>query len=115
MEVPDYLKLAVASLDLGSDSEVLDVAAGTGLLFRAVSLRVGRVVALDITPEMLAEGRAAAGRKGITNVTFEQGVADIRARWQDHVRASCGSYRGREAVREYRLVSGSTLPERRIL
>jgi ubiquinone/menaquinone biosynthesis C-methylase UbiE len=76
MEVPDYLKLAVASLDLGSDSEVLDAAAGTGLLFRAVSPRVGRVVALDITPEMLAERRAAAGRKGITNVTFEQGVAE---------------------------------------
>jgi ubiquinone/menaquinone biosynthesis C-methylase UbiE len=73
MEVPDYLKLAVASLDLGSDSEVLDVAAGTGLLFRAVSPRVGRVVALDITPEMLAEGRPAASREGITNIAFEQG------------------------------------------
>ena len=71
--MPDYLKLAVASLDLGSDTEVLDVAAGTGLLFRAVSPRVGRVVALDITPEMLAEGRAAAGREGITNIAFEQG------------------------------------------
>ena len=48
--MPDYLKLAVASLDLGSDSEVLDVAAGTGLLFRAFSPRVGRVVALWTLP-----------------------------------------------------------------
>jgi ubiquinone/menaquinone biosynthesis C-methylase UbiE len=63
MEVPDYLKLAVASLDLGSDSEVLDVAAGTGLLFRAVSPRVGRVVALDITPQDAGRG-TRRGRSG---------------------------------------------------
>jgi hypothetical protein len=64
--VPDYLKLAVASLDLGSDSEVLDAATGTGLLFRAVSLRVGRVVALDITPEVPAERESARRRPGFS-------------------------------------------------
>jgi len=38
----------------------------------------------------------------------------VHARRQDHVRPHCGSRRGRETVRG-QAVSGSTLPERRIL
>src|SRR5207244_1480683 len=50
--------------------------AGTGLLSRAISPHVKRVVALDITPEMLARGRSKANRQGITNISFEQGAAE---------------------------------------
>ena len=46
------------------DARVLDVAAGSGLLARAFARRAKEVVAVDITPEMLAGGREAATREG---------------------------------------------------
>ncbi len=54
----------------------LDVAAGTGLLARSVAPLVRRVVALDLTPAMLAEGRAAADRDHLANVVFLRGAAE---------------------------------------
>lgn len=76
MEVSPHLRWAMDLLDTRPHFDVLDVAAGTGLLSRALSARVKRVTASDITPEMLAEGRAAAEREGVSNVTFEQGAAE---------------------------------------
>jgi SAM-dependent methyltransferase len=55
---------------------VLDVAAGTGLLGRAIAPRVKEVIAVDITPEMLAHGRQEADREGIGNIRFEEGAAE---------------------------------------
>jgi ubiquinone/menaquinone biosynthesis C-methylase UbiE len=54
---------------------VLDVAAGTALFGRALASRVAEVVAIDITPEMLRTGKAAAGGTGVSNVTFLLGDA----------------------------------------
>lgn len=48
----------VASLDLAPDALVLDVAAGTGLVSRALARAGARVVALDPSPAMLTAGRA---------------------------------------------------------
>jgi 2-polyprenyl-3-methyl-5-hydroxy-6-metoxy-1,4-benzoquinol methylase len=75
-EISPHLRWVVEHLDLQPDFEVLDVAAGTGLLSRAISPHVKRVVALDITPEMLAQGRSEANRQRITNISFEQGAAE---------------------------------------
>jgi SAM-dependent methyltransferase len=72
----DYLHWMVKRLDLQSHFEVLDVAAGTGHLSRAIAPHVKHVVALDLTPEMLAQGRQEAEQQGLTNVVFEQGVAE---------------------------------------
>lgn len=55
----------------------LDVGTGTGHTAIALATRVARVTGTDVTPEMLAEARALAGRRGVGNVTFE--IADVEA------------------------------------
>jgi len=72
---PDLL-WAVDRLPLQPHFAVLDVAAGTGLLGRAIAPRVESVVAVDITPEMLSEGRRQAERERISNIRFEPGAAE---------------------------------------
>ena len=52
-------------------SVALDVATGTGHTAFALAPQVARVVATDITPEMLEEGRRLAAERGITNVKFQ--------------------------------------------
>jgi ubiquinone/menaquinone biosynthesis C-methylase UbiE len=60
---PEYPAAAVAwllgQLGLGAGSTVLDLGAGTGKLTRALTPRVGRVVAVDPGVNMLAQLRAA--------------------------------------------------------
>ena len=55
---PDYdpkaIELVVSRLGLGRDSDVLDLAAGTGKLTRPLTALVGRVVAVEPDPGMLA-------------------------------------------------------------
>jgi ubiquinone/menaquinone biosynthesis C-methylase UbiE len=75
-EIDADLLWAVGLLDLQPRWVVLDVAAGSGLLTRAVAPHVKEVVAVDITPEMLAHGRRQAERDGIANVRFEEGAAE---------------------------------------
>ncbi len=70
------LDWTVESLDLGASHEVLDVAAGTGHLARAMAPRVRRVVALDLSPEMLREGELTAQLQGLSNIQFEEGAAE---------------------------------------
>jgi ubiquinone/menaquinone biosynthesis C-methylase UbiE len=72
----DYLTWMVDQLDLRPSLTVLDVAAGTGHLSRAIAPHVQRVVAVDLTPEMLAQGQCEAEQAGLTNLVFEQGVAE---------------------------------------
>ena len=52
---PD-LQWVARQLPLRRNLSVLDVAAGTGLLSQAVAPKVKRVVALDVTLEMITEG-----------------------------------------------------------
>lgn len=54
---------------------VLDVAAGTGLFGRALAPSVTAVIAVDITPEMLVEGKRGADAAGLTNIVFQRGDA----------------------------------------
>jgi ubiquinone/menaquinone biosynthesis C-methylase UbiE len=71
-----YLQWMVEHLDLQPHFEVLDVAAGTGHLSRAIAPYVKRVVGLDLTPEMLDQGRREAEQQGLMNVVLEQGEAE---------------------------------------
>lgn len=73
---PVYLEWMVENLDLHSHFAVLDVAAGTGHLSRAIAPHVKQVVALDATSEMLREGGRQAEHDGIGNIVFERGLAE---------------------------------------
>ncbi|KAA1424635.1 methyltransferase domain-containing protein [Mumia zhuanghuii] len=53
----------------------LDLAAGTGLVGRALAPHVAHVTCVDATPAMLAQGRAAAESESLTNVAFVLGDA----------------------------------------
>jgi len=57
------------------DALVLDVAAGTGHTAFALAPHVRHVIASDITPEMLNEGRRLKDEGGIANVEFRE--ADV--------------------------------------
>lgn len=61
--------------ELDLEDVVLEVAAGTGLVARAIARRVRHVTALDLTPAMLEQGKREADREGVTNVTFARGDA----------------------------------------
>ncbi len=54
---------------------VLDVSTGTGFTAFAFSMYVARVVAVDLTPEMLEQARRIAQERGITNIEFRE--ADV--------------------------------------
>jgi len=56
------------------DDVCLDVAAGTGLVARALASRTARVLAVDITPAMVSAGAQKARREGL-DVTFVLGDA----------------------------------------
>jgi SAM-dependent methyltransferase len=58
-----------------ADDVCLDVACGTGLVSRALSAEVRHVTALDMTPEMLATGKASADAEHVSNVVFQEGDA----------------------------------------
>jgi ubiquinone/menaquinone biosynthesis C-methylase UbiE len=62
-------------LETTPEDLVLDVAAGTGHVARALAPAVRVVVALDATPAMLAAGKAQADRAGLPNVLFQRGDA----------------------------------------
>ena len=61
--------------ELDLEDVVLEVAAGTGMVSRAIARRVQHVTALALTPAMLAEGKRDADHAGLTNVTFAHGDA----------------------------------------
>ncbi|WP_030173201.1 class I SAM-dependent methyltransferase [Spirillospora albida] len=61
--------------ELDLDDVVLEVAAGTGTLSRAIAHRVRHATALDLVPDLLAEGKREADHAGLVNVTFTHGDA----------------------------------------
>ncbi|HEU5321305.1 MAG TPA: class I SAM-dependent methyltransferase, partial [Methylomirabilota bacterium] len=72
----EYLRWMVAVLRPRRRCRVLDVAAGTGHLTRALAPHVEHVTAVDITPAMLEQGRREAEAAGLANVAFEEGAAE---------------------------------------
>ena len=69
------LEWIVAQLAPASGELVLDVAAGAAHLGRALAPRVAHVSALDLTPEMLRQGRQLAAAQGLPNIAFLVGDA----------------------------------------
>ena len=67
---------AMLALGTGPDvRRVLDVACGAGHTALAFAERVSEVVALDLTPAMLAQAAVLAGERRLENVTFQPGNA----------------------------------------
>lgn len=69
-------------LDLGPGDVVLDVACGTGLSFSLLRERVGpggKVIGVELSPEMLAQARARVASNGWTNVTLVEGAMEEAA------------------------------------
>lgn len=72
----DYLRWMTDHLALQVTDRVIDVAAGTGHLSRAMAPYVQHVTAFDLTPAMLDQGRQHAADEGLTNITFRQGQGE---------------------------------------
>ncbi|MGY5079173.1 methyltransferase domain-containing protein [Streptomyces nigrescens] len=64
---------------IAGDRRVLDIGCGSGQTTRLAALRAprGRALGLDLSGPMLAEARARAEQQGISNVTFDQGDAQV--------------------------------------
>jgi SAM-dependent methyltransferase len=65
----------LAELAPAGTEQVLDVAAGAAHLGRALAPKVAHVSALDLTPEMLEQGRGLAESAGLRNIAFQIGDA----------------------------------------
>jgi len=76
---------------LESGEKVVDIGCGAGidsLIAARMVGATGRVVGVDLTPEMVAKARAGALQAGIANVEFRQGLAEslpVKDRWADVV------------------------------
>lgn len=71
-----YLQWMLDPIKFTPSDIVLDVAAGTGQLSRAIAPYAQEVIALDLTPAMLEQGRLETQEAGLQNVKFEQGTAE---------------------------------------
>ena len=72
----DLLDWIVTILPLNPELRVLDVAAGTGHLSRAIAPHVREVVAVDITPAMLEVAQAEIKKDNFGNISLEEGSAE---------------------------------------
>jgi SAM-dependent methyltransferase len=70
-----YLAWVIDNLTPERHWSVLDAAAGTGILSRALAPHVRRVCALEIAEGMIASGTQGLERSGIGNVLFVRGSA----------------------------------------
>ena len=76
------LEWIVDGLAPSAGDRVLDVAAGAAHLGRALAPHVAHVSALDLTPEMLDQGRRLADADGLANIAFLRGDASALP-WRD--------------------------------
>ena len=72
----EYLGWVVGQITVHPQDAVLDVAAGTGHLGRALAARAARVVAVDLTWAMITEGLREAARTGVRNLRYVQARAE---------------------------------------
>jgi SAM-dependent methyltransferase len=84
---PELEALLAGELGLDGSGRLLDVGCGPGTLTVRLARLFGEAVGLDPDPEMIAEGRRAAGERGIANITW------VQARAEDLPGAAPGSYR----------------------
>lgn len=68
-----WRRLAVERLELEPGDAVIDVACGTGLNFRLLQDRIGengRLIGIDLSPDMLAHARERVAAHGWKNITL---------------------------------------------
>ena len=70
------LSMLADRLPLHQEHTVLDVAAGSGLVSMALSDRVKSITAMDMTREMMQQGKALVNQKSLTNIEFVKGFAE---------------------------------------
>ncbi len=68
-----FIAFLVSTAGAGREDRVLDVACGTGALTLAFADRCGRAVGIDIMAPALAQARAEACRRGLSNAEFTLG------------------------------------------
>jgi len=73
--IPELGRVVVAAAHLGPGDRVLDVAAGTGNAAIEAAHTGASVIASDLTPELLEDGRRNAAAQGI-NLVFEEADAE---------------------------------------
>ncbi|GAB3443042.1 methyltransferase domain-containing protein [Streptomonospora sediminis] len=68
-----------AAARIGPADRVLDIGCGAGLTTRRAAVKAphGRALGVDLSAPMLERARAAAAEKGVANVAFEQGDAQV--------------------------------------
>jgi SAM-dependent methyltransferase len=74
-------RAAIDHVGVASGESVVDVGCGAGGTTLALASAVGldgHVLGLDISAPMIAEARRAAQASGLSNVTFEEGDAQVR-------------------------------------
>ncbi len=71
----DDLERMIGIINPPSEAICLDAATGAGHTAIKLAQHTKKVIAVDITPEMLAEAEAAAEQKGVTNIEYM--LADI--------------------------------------
>jgi ubiquinone/menaquinone biosynthesis C-methylase UbiE len=69
-------RISAAVLRNGRMIKILDVGCGPGILTVALAPLVDEVVALDLTPEMIAQAKKRSDWLGLKNVRFEVGQAE---------------------------------------
>jgi SAM-dependent methyltransferase len=69
-------RIRAAVLRNGGRIRVLDVGCGPGILTVALAPLVDEVVALDLTPEMIAQAKRRSEGLGLKNIRFEVGRAE---------------------------------------
>jgi SAM-dependent methyltransferase len=73
---PQLEALLAEELGLDGSGRLLDVGCGPGVLTVRLARLFEGAVGLDPDPAMIAEGRRAAEKRGITNITWIQAVAE---------------------------------------
>lgn len=73
VEYTDYL---IRKIGAKGDEHVLETAAGTCICGRALAPFVKDITCLDLTEEMLAQGKKLAAETQIKNISFETGNAE---------------------------------------
>ncbi len=74
---PEVLGRVVELAQPRANWRALDIGTGTGHTAFALASQVARVIATDITPEMLAQGERLQEQNGLSNVSFRE--ADVHS------------------------------------
>jgi ubiquinone/menaquinone biosynthesis C-methylase UbiE len=75
MSKAEYTDYLIRRCETKGDEHALEVAAGTCICGRALAPFVRDITCLDLTKEMLAQGKRLAQESGIANISFETGDA----------------------------------------